>query len=99
MTRNAPTARQLLILADRAERGPLTADEAARLRAGIAALDFARRSAARNAARIGVEHRRARHQLAWISRLVRDAHYGSRRHVTVWALDRALDAEPGEEAA
>ncbi|MGW1492596.1 hypothetical protein [Streptomyces sp. NPDC002402] len=96
--RGQPTAKQLLILADRAERG-LTPAEADRLRAGIAALDFARRSAARNSARLGIELRRARHQLAWITRLVRDARYRSRRHVTVWALDRALDSEPEEEAA
>lgn len=40
-----PTVEQLLILADRAERGPLSAEEAAVLRAGIANLDAARRSA------------------------------------------------------
>jgi hypothetical protein len=34
-----PGINQLRNLADRAERGPLTADEAARLRAGIAKLD------------------------------------------------------------
>ncbi|MGA4875909.1 hypothetical protein [Streptomyces lydicamycinicus] len=40
-----PTVEQLLILADRAERGPLSAEEAAVLRTGIANLDAARRSA------------------------------------------------------
>lgn len=39
------TTEQLLILADRAERGPLSAEEAAVLRTGIANLDAARRSA------------------------------------------------------
>ncbi|MEV7466183.1 hypothetical protein AB0O20_06660 [Streptomyces kronopolitis] len=40
-----PTVEQLLILVDRAERGPLSAEEVAVLRAGIANLDAARRSA------------------------------------------------------
>ncbi|WP_327223061.1 hypothetical protein OG229_02630 [Streptomyces platensis] len=40
-----PTTEQLLILVDRAERGRLSAEEAAVLRAGIANLDAARRSA------------------------------------------------------
>jgi hypothetical protein len=93
-----PTTKQLLILADRAGRG-LTAAEQDRLRTGIAALDFARRSAARSAGYAAADHRTARSQLAAIAGLVQRARYRGARHVTVWALDRALDAEPGEEAA
>lgn len=40
-----PTIEQLLMLVDRAERGRLTPPEATALRAGLAALDAARRSA------------------------------------------------------
>jgi catalase (peroxidase I) len=40
-----PSTAQLLILVDRAEKGRLTADEVTVLRAGIASLDAARRSA------------------------------------------------------
>ncbi|GAA1065263.1 hypothetical protein [Streptomyces asiaticus] len=45
MRRTKPTGEQLLVLVDRAERGPLRPVEAGRLREGIAALVFARREA------------------------------------------------------
>lgn len=99
MIRTAPTVRQLLILADRAERGQLTADEAARLRAGIRAMDSARRSASGSAGLVAAEHRRTRRQLAAVADLVRRARYRGARHVTVWALGQALDSEPEEQAA
>lgn len=68
----APTREQLLVLADRAERGPLTAAEASRLRAGIRALAFSVRS-------VGQRHRRQRErqdgQLVVLRRALARLHY------------------------
>jgi hypothetical protein len=81
----------LLILADRAERGPLTAVEADRLRAGIRAMDTSRRSACRRLA--AAEH--LARQVAAVADLVRRARYRNSRTVSVWALRRVLAAGSG----
>lgn len=47
----APTVAQLLVLADRAERGRLSAAEAARLRVGLGVLESAARDASAEARR------------------------------------------------
>ena len=91
MTRTLPTARQLLILADRAERGQLTADEATRLRAGIRAMESARRSAAGSAGLVAADYRRTRRQLAAVNRLLRQARYRGRQTIRVQTLANTLD--------
>lgn len=96
--RGQPTARQLLILADRADRG-LTPAEQDRLRAGIRALDAARRSAARHLANqtaAGEQHAR---QLTAVADLVHRARYRGARAVTVWALDQVLGPAQRPSAA
>lgn len=65
-----PTRAQLMILADRAERGPLTAAEADRLRQGIAAMDAGRRSTAALRTRQVRALRVAAAQFAAVQRLV-----------------------------
>jgi hypothetical protein len=77
----APTREQLLVLADRAERGPLTAAEAARLRQGIAAL-YARRPPASS--------RRAR-QLQALASLVAAARRRGEEILPVALVEAALD--------
>lgn len=88
--RGAPTARQLLILADRAERG-LTPAEADRLRAGIRAMDTARRSAAGSAGAVAADYRRVCRQLAAVARLVREARYRGRQTIRVQTVANTLD--------
>ena len=97
MTRTQPTARQLLILADRAERGQLSADEAARLRAGIRGLAAERDAATAERLRIAhradvANHTRRRHsrQLAAVRALVRTARQRGARSIPVWALGHIL---------
>lgn len=94
--RPAPTVEQMLNLADRAERGPLSATEAAWLRTGIHALVASQRSASRRLAQAGS----GRQQLAAVRRLVRRAGYRGAATVTVWALNQVLtDAQPTTSAA
>ncbi|MFD5509148.1 hypothetical protein ACFWIB_15405 [Streptomyces sp. NPDC127051] len=69
-TERPPTRAQLMILADRAERGPLTAAEADRLRQGIAAMDAGRRSTAALRTRQVRALRTAAAQFAAVQRLV-----------------------------
>lgn len=100
MTRRTdpPTVEQLLVLADRAERGPLTAAEAARLRAGIAAMDTRSRSAARRLADATRLQQEAAGQLAAVLRLVRQAQKRGGQMVHVRVLARELDEALGEAA-
>lgn len=91
MTRRTtpPTVEQLLVLADRAERGQLTAAEAARLRAGIAGLTAPQRR---------VRHQpRSGRQVAAIAALVRRTQARGAQAVPVWALERILG--PAQQAA
>lgn len=91
-----PTVRQLLVLADRSERGRLTADEAGRLRAGIAALDTGRRAAAQRVTDLD----RLRSQVAAVRSLVRRVQCRGARTVTVLAISVALrEQTEAEEAA
>ncbi|MGW0312052.1 hypothetical protein [Streptomyces flavidovirens] len=82
----APTRDQLLILADRAERGPLTSAEADRLRAGIRVMDTARRSAI---ARLAHDERQQQ-RLAAIESLVGRARARGASTVALWALGRVF---------
>lgn len=83
-----PTGKQMLILADRAERGRLTADEAARLRAGIRAMEFARQGTTHRLA----EADRLARQMAAVANLLRGARARQSRTVSVWALGQVLAA-------
>lgn len=89
----APTREQLLVLADRAERGQLTAAEADRLRQGIAAVYADRRS---TAARLGARSRQQREagrRLVAVGDLVRAARERGTRSISVQILDAALHPE------
>ncbi len=87
-TDRPPTREQLLVLADRAERGPLTAAEAARLRAGIAA------AYSRSAAGFRANESRIRylHQLAPVRRLIQTAKRRGVRSIPVRDLETAIGA-------
>jgi hypothetical protein len=88
-----PTVAQLLILADRAERGPLTAAEADRLRAGISGMYRERRTAG---ARLGVQARNRRvadSRLRVVAALAAAARQRGARSVLLATLDIALGAE------
>lgn len=96
-----PTREQLLVLADRAERGPLTAAEAARLRQGIHGLaderdaaDTMRRIVANRANAANGMRRRVSRQLAAVRALVVSARQRGLRSVPVWILAAALDTVP-----
>lgn len=78
-----PTSAQLLILADRAERGPLTPAEAERLRAGIRTLVADRRAASGRLAY-------ARRQLNAVSRMVHRAQARGDRGVPLWVLAQVI---------
>lgn len=94
MRSTAPTFEQLLVLADRAERGPLSAAEASRLREGIAALEWGRRSSAsRLANRTRVRHEVVA-QVAAVRALVASARQRGARAVPVWILAAALQGAP-----
>ncbi|MEU3903274.1 hypothetical protein AB0F20_05595 [Streptomyces goshikiensis] len=88
-----PTRAQLLVLADRAERGALTAAEADRLRQGIAAMYFGSRSAGSRAAARTRQQREAGRRLAAIAAVIRAARQRGARAVPVQILDAALYAE------
>lgn len=89
-----PTCEQMLILADRAERGPLTAAEASRLRAGIRAADQARRSATGRTIIATRETQQQARRVAAVRDLVGRARSRGARTVAVWALSQAV--EPGQ---
>ena len=84
------TREQLLILADRAERGPLTAAEAHRLRQGIAAMCTRHRSTAARYAAVSDRERRGAEQLAAVRALVRASTRRGRQTVRIATLSDAL---------
>ncbi|HEY9373947.1 hypothetical protein [Streptomyces sp.] len=93
------TTEQLLNLADRAERGPLSADEASRLRTGITQLHDDRRSL-RSRLRVQTRQlRRDTEDLTGIRNLV--VHSQRRRiaHIPVWSVVAILRGTRPEEAA
>lgn len=103
MTRRTdpPTREQLLVLADRAERGPLTAAEASRLRAGLHALaderdaaDAERRRYANRANFATSNRRRLAKQLVAVRALVTSARQRGLRSVPVWILAAAVETTP-----
>ena len=99
MRAQPPTVKQLLVLADRAERGPLTAAEASRLREGIAALESSRRSMHASLARQAQLRQQDTSRLAPFRSVVRRARARGGRTVAVWVLERLLaDAETTPEA-
>ena len=92
------TTEQLLNLADRAETG-LTAEEASRLRAGIAQLDGDRRDLR---SRLRVRTRRyneAASELRCIHRLMTHARERGSHAIPLWAVDAYLSDQPQQEAA
>ncbi|MGW6557940.1 hypothetical protein [Streptomyces hydrogenans] len=100
------TVQQLLNLADRAERGPLTQAEADRLRAGIAALHDnqrfletktrtqGRRVTAVSAALLGTQS-----ELRGIHRLIARAKRRGEGHIPLWQLEALIDDDINQEAA
>ncbi|QIP82729.1 hypothetical protein GLX30_30280 [Streptomyces sp. Tu 2975] len=96
-----PTVKQLLVLADRAERGPLSAAEASRLREGIAALETSRRSKAGRIHAALDRQQQAEEEIAAVRRFMARARHRGARVVQMWALERILDgtADDEQEAA
>jgi hypothetical protein len=88
-----PTREQLLNLADRAERGPLTAAEAARLREGINAAQFGRRAAQPQPVKATRRERDLGRRLIAVQGLVQAARQRGGRAVPVQILDIALRGE------
>lgn len=86
----APTLQQLLNLADRAERGPLSAAEAARLREGIRHLDTGKRAANGRLAHVDARKRDVTGPLAVVVRRVRASQKAGNRTIAVWVLARDL---------
>ncbi|MFE3657240.1 hypothetical protein [Streptomyces sp. NPDC059165] len=93
MTR-PPTVEQLLVLADRAERGRLSAAEASRLRAGIRAVVASQRGTSGRLAVANRGRRRSTAQMAAVRALVSSARQRGARTVPVWILAATLDDEP-----
>lgn len=94
-----PTVAQLLILADRAERGPLTAAEADRLRAGISGMYRERRSAG---GRLGARTRQRAvdaRRLRVVAALAAAARQRGARSIPLATLDIALRTEPAVSAS
>lgn len=88
------TREQLLVLADRAERGPLTAAEASRLRAGIGAMPPERRPTARGAGKEITRREWAiSRRLVAVQALVQNARQRGTRVISVQLLDIALRGE------
>lgn len=100
-TDRPPTEEQLLVLANRAERGPLTAAEADRLRQGIAALYAERRSAVTRLGNGTRQRREATLRLRAVHALVRTARQRGARHIPVAILAAAAqsDRQPGPPVA
>ncbi|MEU7066928.1 hypothetical protein [Streptomyces sp. NPDC046161] len=92
-TDRPPTREQLLVLADRAERGQLTAAEAARLRQGIANAFTRRRSAAGNAALETRRYREACRKLLAVEALMQRARRQGTRSVRLQTLTVVLQVE------
>jgi hypothetical protein len=93
------TTMQLLNLADRAEDGGLTADEARRLRAGISQLDADRRSLR---SRLRLQSRRgneATTELRALQGLIKRSQQRGVTQLPVWAVAALLSDEPKQEAA
>ncbi|MBB4984986.1 hypothetical protein [Streptomyces nymphaeiformis] len=94
------TTEQLLNLADRAERGPLTATEASRLRTGIAELSASKAALAdskaslegRLAAYADQPKGRAIDGLKAVQRLVAGSERRGVTHLPVWAIAAASGA-------
>lgn len=89
-----PTGAQLLVLADRAERGPLTGTEADRLRQGIALLAGERRTESTRAGNHVRHEREARRRLLAVRELIRTARERGTRSIPVPILAAALHAGP-----
>lgn len=89
----APTREQLLVLADRTERGPLTAAEADRLRQGITAMYVDRRTAGARAGHAARRHREAGRRLLAVQALIRVARERGTRSIPVPILSAAVYAE------
>jgi hypothetical protein len=93
------TTEQLLNLADRAEGGPLTPEEAQRLRAGISQLDADRRSLR---SRLRLQSRRgneATTELRAVQGLIKRSQQRGVAQIPVWAVAALLSDEPDREAA
>ena len=88
--RAAPTVDQLLNLADRAEAGPLSAAEAARLREGLQHLAVGRGPYRPRASQ--TQHAK---QIAALARIVHRARNRGAQNVPLFALTQIL-AEPGQ---
>ncbi|MFK0182346.1 hypothetical protein ACIQVR_41050 [Streptomyces xanthochromogenes] len=86
MSVRPPTVAQLLILADRAERGPLTAAEADRLRSGISGLHLERRAEGSRYA--------ARARLRAVASLVSSARRRGASAIPVTLLGQVLSGDP-----
>lgn len=98
-TDRPPTREQLLVLADRAERGPLTAAEAARLRQGIGTLAAGSRSAAGRLGQVDRQRRETALRLRAVQSLIRTARMRGARHIPIAILAAAaqVDRQPGPE--
>lgn len=93
MSGRLPTVAQLLILADRAERGPLTAAEADRLRAGISGLYRERRTAGGRLGAQARSRRAADARLRVVAAVAAAARQRGARSIPLATLDIALRAE------
>lgn len=92
-TDRPPTEEQLLVLANRAERGPLTAAEAGRLRQGIAAVYAERRSAGIRLGNDTRQRRAAALRLRAVQALIQTARQRGTRSIPVQILAAAVQAE------
>ncbi|MDI9885940.1 hypothetical protein QMZ92_16520 [Streptomyces sp. HNM0645] len=93
-----PTVEQLLVLADRAERGALTAAEASRLRAGIrqrVAYRAGESSRQQTINSLRLELAATRRQLRALEQLVRQAQSRERQSIRVQTLANAIDRYEG----
>ncbi|KOV07484.1 hypothetical protein ADK92_05550 [Streptomyces sp. XY533] len=91
-TDRPPTREQLLVLADRAERGPLTASEAARLRAGISAVYASQRIVGDRTRLASRARREAADRIAAVTRLTAAARRRGVRSIPVRDLEMAIGA-------
>jgi len=87
-----PTREQLLVLADRAERGPLTAAEATRLRQGIAAFYADRRADGGRASVANWRLREMVRRLSAVQALIRSTQQRGERTIPVRILAAAVGA-------
>lgn len=92
-TDRPPTLEQLLVLADRAERGQLTPAEAARLRQGLEGLRTERQQAAGRASSDARQRRAAALRLRAVHELVRTARQRGARSIPIQILAAAVQPE------